>query len=193
MKKKIVKAMSLALCAIFLVAGTVLGTVAYLTSKQTVTNTFTSGSVSITFTEKETNAYGVPVNPEARVIENEYKLIPGNTYQKNAKITVAAGSEASYLFVKVDPTFAALDANVLTNLNANGWKTLDGVADVYYYEEVVDASSEEKSVLVLESFTVNSALTDLSAYNGKTPTIVAYAVQATFDTASQAWTNAGFN
>ena len=46
------KALLLALCAVLLVAVSVLGTMAYLTSKtQVITNTFTVGDINIELTE----------------------------------------------------------------------------------------------------------------------------------------------
>ena len=44
MSKKLTKTLVLAACAILLVVGTVMGTVAYLTDSEEVTNTFTYGN-----------------------------------------------------------------------------------------------------------------------------------------------------
>ena len=45
--KNLKKALVLLLCAILLVVGSVMGTLAYLTSQDQVTNTFTVGNVEI--------------------------------------------------------------------------------------------------------------------------------------------------
>lgn len=95
------KALLLTLCAVLLVAASVLGTMAYLTSTDTVTNTFTVGKVEIKLDEAKVTADGIPVEGAARVTENSYKLMPGNTYTKDPTVTVKAGSEASYVRMKV--------------------------------------------------------------------------------------------
>lgn len=95
------KALLLTLCAVLLVAASVLGTMAYLTSTDTVTNTFTVGKVEIKLDEAKVTADGIPVESAARVTENSYKLMPGNTYTKDPTVTVKAGSEESYVRMKV--------------------------------------------------------------------------------------------
>ena len=90
------KALLLTLCAVLLVAASVLGTMAYLTSTDTVTNTFTIGKVEITLDETDVT------NPNGpRVKANSYKLMPGTTYTKDPTVTVKAGSEESYVRMKV--------------------------------------------------------------------------------------------
>lgn len=95
------KALLLTLCAVLLVAASVLGTMAYLTSSAEVKNTFTVGKVEIKLDEAKVTADGIPVEGAARVTENSYKLMPGNTYTKNPTVTVKAGSEESYVRMKV--------------------------------------------------------------------------------------------
>lgn len=95
------KALLLTLCAVLLVAASVLGTMAYLTSTDTVTNTFTVGKVEIKLDEAKVNADGIPVEGAARVTANSYKLMPGTTYTKDPTVTVLNGSEASYVRMKV--------------------------------------------------------------------------------------------
>ena len=90
------KALLLTLCAVLLVAASVLGTMAYLTSTDTVTNTFTVGKVEIKLDETDVT------NPNGpRVKANSYKLMPGTTYTKDPTVTVLNGSEASYVRMKV--------------------------------------------------------------------------------------------
>ena len=95
------KALLLTLCAVLLVAASVLGTMAYLTSTDEVNNTFTVGSVAITLDEAEVDENGTPVEPAARVKSNEYKLMPGHTYTKDPTVTVEKGSESSCVRMKV--------------------------------------------------------------------------------------------
>lgn len=108
------KALLLTLCAVLLVAASVLGTMAYLTSTDEVQNTFTVGQVKITLDEAAVNADGTLKYKEDgttladRVQTNEYHLLPGHTYIK-ATIHVDAASEACFISAKVTLT------------NANKW------------------------------------------------------------------------
>lgn len=95
------KALLLTLCAVLLVAASVLGTMAYLTSTDTVTNTFTVGKVEIKLDEAKVTTDGIPVEGAGRVTANSYKLMPGTTYTKDPTVTVKAGSEESYVRMKV--------------------------------------------------------------------------------------------
>ena len=95
------KALLLTLCAVLLVAASVMGTMAYLTSSDEVNNTFTVGNVKITLDEAKVNTDGTPVTPAERVKANEYKLLPGHTYTKDPTVTVKAVSESSYVRMKV--------------------------------------------------------------------------------------------
>lgn len=95
------KALLLTLCAVLLVAASVLGTVAFLTSTASVENTFTVGSVKIRLDEAKVTEDGKPVEGAARVTENSYKLMPGHTYTKDPTVTVEKGSESSYVRMKV--------------------------------------------------------------------------------------------
>ena len=95
------KALLLTLCAVLLVAASVLGTMAYLTSTDSVENTFTVGKVKITLDEAKVTTDGKPVEGADRVQKNEYKLMPGHTYTKDPTVTVKEGSEESYVRMKV--------------------------------------------------------------------------------------------
>lgn len=100
MKKKIL-ALALVFClALALGIG---GTLAYLTSTDTVTNTFTVGNVSIKLDEAKVGTDGKALTGDSaeRVKENSYKLMPGHTYDKDPTVTVNAGSEESYIKVVV--------------------------------------------------------------------------------------------
>lgn len=95
------KALLLTLCAVLLIAASVLGTMAYLTSTAKVENTFTIGKVEIKLDEAKVNANGIPEEGAARVTANSYKLMPGRTYTKDPTVTVLNGSEESYVRMKV--------------------------------------------------------------------------------------------
>lgn len=95
------KALLMSLCAVLLVAASVLGTMAYLTSNDKVKNTFTVGNVSINLDEAKVDENGKAVEGADRVKANEYKLLPGHTYVKDPTVTVKAGSVESYVRMKV--------------------------------------------------------------------------------------------
>lgn len=185
------KALLLALCAVLLVAASVLGTMAYLTSQAEVTNTFTVGSVSITLDEAPVDANGKETTG-GRVTENSYKLMPGHEYDKDPTILVAQNSEDCWLFVQITDEIAAIqDAKTIaTQLTENGWTLVEGTTNVYAHNAIAKAGS---NVVVFESFKIKGEVESdaLAAYAGKTIKVIAYAVQADgFDTATAAWTAA---
>lgn len=189
------KALLLALCAVLLVVSTVFATLAYLTSTtEVVENTFTIGSVKITLDEAKVTEYGVK-DGDTRVTENEYKLIPGHKYIKDPMVHVAKGSEPCYLFVKVIDEIADIQdtKTVATQMKDNGWIKLDGVDNVYYFINTVDASAAAQSIHVFEEFIIKSNA-DVASYDGLTITVQAYAVQADgFADAADAWGKAPSN
>lgn len=95
------KALLMSLCAVLLVAASVLGTMAYLTSNDKVKNTFTVGNVSIKLDEAKVTTDGKVVEGADRVKANEYKLLPGHTYTKDPTVTVLKPSVDSYVRMKV--------------------------------------------------------------------------------------------
>lgn len=99
--KKTKKALLLAACAVLLVAASVMGTMAYLTSKAEVKNTFTVGNVKIDLDEARVDQMGKPIEGEKRVKSNEYKLLPAHTYTKDPTVTVLKDSEDCYVRLKV--------------------------------------------------------------------------------------------
>lgn len=207
--KKMYKAMLLVLCAVLLVAGSVMGTLAYLKAQTgTVTNAMTVGKVEITLDEAKVNVYGEKLAKDDSVWEtgkeladrvadgNKYKLIPGHTYTKDPIVTVKANSEACYLFVKVENGIAAIEdsANTIASqIEANGWTQLEG--NIYYREINVATAIAGHSYPVFGTFKVSSAATadTLKTYADATINITAYAIQADgFDSAKAAWAASGF-
>lgn len=187
MKKKLMTVLALVL----VIAMSVAGTYAYLTSQTSVTNTFTVGNVAITMDEAKVNDDGTLVPDANRVDKNTYKLIPGHKYTKDPTVHFAAGSEASWLFVKVDNGISAIEADttIEAQIKANDWTALDGVPSVYY--KSVPANNGDNAATVdypvFDSFTIagNAATSD---YANAKITVTAYAVQADgFDTAAEAW------
>lgn len=170
MKKK---TLALVLALTLLVAGVVGGTLAWLTATTSeVTNTFTVGDINIDLTETTT----------------DYKMVPGNTIEKDPKVTVKANSEACWLFVEV--TESANLKDFITYAIATGWTELE--AGVYYREVPASDADQTFSVLAGDAVTVKDTVTKamLTADNFTNPTLTfkAYAIQKEhFTTAAAAW------
>lgn len=180
------KALLLALCAVLLVAASVLGTLAYLTDTETVTNTFTVGEdVTIKLDEAKTDENGVVVTPEERVTGNEYKLLPGHTYAKDP--TVHVTGEDCYVFVTVTNGISNIEATGDTTIAAqmakNGWVAVDGYTDLYIYNVSENADktvvAKTTDLVVFETFTVkdDAVHNDLNDVKNSQIVINAYAVQ----------------
>lgn len=180
--KKTRKALLLGVCAVLLVTASVLGTMAYLTATTTpIVNTFTVGKVDIDLKETKTN----------------FKMVPGNTIDKDPKVTVKANSEKCYLFVEVT------EGNNVTNyidytVDA-AWTELKPAAGatgkVYYRVVEANASDQPFSVLTGDKVSVKNSVTNKMMEdaekedNQPTLTFKAYACQ--FDNVTDvttAWT-----
>lgn len=168
--KKAKKILLLVLCAALLVGATITGTVAYLTSKAQVTNTFTVGNVTITMDEAKVNEYGVAETGAARVTANTYKLVPGHTYTKDPTIHVAADSENCYLFVQITKG---------TNFTLNGmtgWTLIDATTNVWAYDTI---ATKGQDVKVFDSITYAADATSANITPAENDlVVVAYAIQA---------------
>lgn len=188
MRKKS-KALLLVLCAVMLVVGSVMGTVAYLTSStETVSNTFTIGQVNITLTETKVDEYGVKLTgSEAGTTDagQEYKMLPGREYVKDPIVTVVSGSEQCWLFVRVENgilSYESDEATIASQLAANGWTLVEGETDVYYHA-IVDARDAEQTVKVFEKFIIADDADNVTGWSEVTPqntkvSVTAYAIQA---------------
>lgn len=196
------KALLVVACALLLVAASVFGTMAYLTSKDTVTNTFTIGKVEITLDEAKVDLNGTAVTPAERVKNNSYKLMPGHSYTKDPTVHVDAASEDSWIFVKVENGIAAFEAatsseeggykKIADQIVAKGWTALDGVAGVYY--KSYDKSTTGANLVVFENFKMADNANEVNGWGNISAdttkvTVTAYAVQKDgFENANAAWT-----
>lgn len=204
------KALLLTFCAVLLVVASVLGTIAYLTANDKVTNTFTVGQVAINLDEAKVTEDGKAVTPAERVKENRYKLLPGHTYAKDPTVTVLKGSESSYIKMTVTFTKAkeldaifAPDGAKLTSIfkgyDGDQWiakgDTKDADANTrtyefWYKEAVVAPTTDVKLDALFKSITVPNDITgkQLATIQGMMITVNAYAIQADgFETAKDAW------
>lgn len=175
------------LCAVMLVVGSVLGTMAYLTSKTaTANNTFTVGNVAITLDETAVDDNGVALQGEDRRTANTYKLMPGHKYVKDPTIHVSATSENCWLFVKVENGISAIedDTTIAAQMAAKGWTPVTGQTNVYAYSSVVAKGND---IVVFDNFKIKGdAVT--SEYANASIKVTGYAVQADgFTTAAAAW------
>ena len=175
MKKKILVACLCVALAVLTIAGT---TLAYLTATTgPVTNTFTVGNIDITLTETTT----------------DYKMVPGSTIAKDPKVTVKAGSEDCWLFVKVEKS-TNLDSFIDYTIGS-GWTALTGVDGVYYREVSAVAADTDYAVLKDNRVTVKDTVTKpmmdaitKGTDTNPTLTFTAYAVQKSgVNTVADAW------
>ena len=169
------KTVAILLALVLAIGCAVGGTLAWLISKtDPVVNTFTYGDINIDLAE---------------TTGTDYKIIPGVNISKDPKVTVTAGSEACWLFVKVEEK--NWNEKVTYEIE-KGWTALENQTDVYYRE--VGAVTEDTSFNVLKDnkVTVRDTLTkdEVDQLKGKKPTLTftAYAVQKDgIDTAADAW------
>ena len=162
------KTLTVVIALVLVVVMSVAGTVAYLTATtDPVVNTFTVGNIDITLAESK---------------NLNLKMVPGNDITKDPKVTVVGGSEACWLFVKVEKS-GDLDNFVTYNI-ADGWTELTGVDGVFYREVAASESNQEFAVLkdnkVTVKDTVTKAMMDALNVEGATKptlTFTAYAVQ----------------
>ena len=154
----------IALLALVLVIGCVAGgTVAWLVAKtDTVTNTFTYGNINIDLTE---------------TTGTNYKVIPGTTIKKDPTVTVKAGSEACWLFVKVEETGTFVEGKV-TYAIADGWELVEGQTNVYCRKVAAVTADTSFAVIKGNEITVSETLTKENIPTANpTLKITAYAVQ----------------
>lgn len=152
-KKKLI-----AVCLCLAVLGaTVMGTMAWLTDREEVTNTFTVGNVDIKVDETDVLPDGTPTGGD-RVQENEYHLIPGCKYLKDPTMTVKAGSVESYARM------------ILTVHNASAVQAIIDKYQLGDYSALFDGWDE--NTWLYHGFTEDTAANTISfefRYNGVIP------------------------
>lgn len=204
------KVLALAISAVVLVTATVIGTLAFLTSRDSVVNEFSVGNVTIEVDEAKVNPDGtLDTTATERVDTNKYHLVPGNTYIKDPRVTVKAKSEESYvrMFVTINNLAdlkAIFGAGFLPQYYVEGWDSTiwtpagltekgDEVTYEFRYFETVDASASDTDIVLDElftSFTLPGEVTgeQLATINDLKITVVGNAIQAsTFQNADEAW------
>lgn len=204
------KILALILCVITVVAVSVAGTLAWLTDRESVTNTFTVGKVDIVVDEADVNTDGTIIDGADRVTSNEYHLLPGQTYVKDPTMTVKKDSEESYVRMlltlnckkELDEVFApgVELISIFEGYNPANWdfvtETVNTVDNTVTYEfrcptTVKPEGDDVVLDALFDSFTVPEELDgdDLAKINDLTITVVGHAIQAKgFDSADAAWT-----
>lgn len=163
------KSVALMMACVLLLGCFVGGTVAWLTAQTSeVKNTFSTSDIGVELKETTT----------------EYKMVPGWDITKDPKAWVTEGSEAAYLFVKVEKS-ANFDT-FMTYEIADGWTELTSVDDDYkvYYREVTtgqmgenNASAILKDNKVTVKNTVTKEMMSDEGFTQPTLTFTAYAHQ----------------
>ena len=167
------------------------GTIAWLTANtDPVVNTFTYGDINIELYEHVYDAATNELTEQTTNEVNNYKIVPGKNLPKDPTVKVVGGSEACWLFVKVEeknwPAFT--DTNGAKKVSygiADGWKPLTGHDGVYYREVENSTDAQVFPVLAGDNtypngvVTVSNTLTKDEIKNAEAPklTFTAYAVQ----------------
>lgn len=178
------KALALMLVLALSVVGVIGGTMAWLIANPApVVNTFTYGDINIELDETDTGLDG-----DGEDTTNEYEMMPGQTITKDPAVTVKAGSEHNWLFVKLEKS-ENFDT-FMTYTIAEGWTQLlddagNPVEGVFYRfqaeidpddEDVVIPVLQDDEVIVREDVT-KEMLNALDTEGYPTLTVTAYAVQ----------------
>lgn len=202
-QKKLRKLLTLVCCAVMLVCVTVGATVAYLTSQDSVTNTFTVGNVTINLDEAKTTPDGKPVGTERTETGNTYKVFPGGSYTKDPTVTVTKGSEEAYVYMAVKPSDlegikAAFPVESYPTFYQDGLFLLEKLVDwntdwtyvtfvddtyIFLYKETVNALNAADDIVMAPLFTTISLPEDidndhLAELDNLQINVAAFAIQA---------------
>jgi len=202
------KVLFLCLCVTLILGVSMLGSLAYMTDRDSVVNTFTAGKVGLALDEALVDPDGTPVPGADRVKQNTYHLIPGQSYVKDPTLRILADSEEAYvrLLVTINE-IAALQAifgaDFLPEDYASGWDAEtwpcvaisdvkdDSITYEFRYKETVSGEDGELVLPALfTGFTVPGALTaeQLATLDELKITVVGHGIQAaTFADAEEAW------
>lgn len=208
--KNLKKALIAGTCSALLVAGSVAGTMAYLTAEDSVKNTFTVGDVQLKLDEANVDENGALID-NTRVEKNDYHLMPGHDYIKDPTVTILKGSELSYIRMLVtinrqatlDEIFAPDGINldeVLTGRQSELWvykgDKAEGDTRVYELRYVAPVSAKDADLTLNPLFRMLEMPEDITAEELRklnigdklTIDVVAQAIQADgFVNADAAW------
>lgn len=173
------KIILLAILLICFVAG-IYGTYAYLTASETKESTFVIGDIQLTLDETKTDAYGVPTGESARVLQNNYILVPAYRYTKDPTVHLQANSEDCWLFAYIENGLESIEGEetVSEQLIENKWNKLNGVDNVYYRHH--STSKQDQDYVLFNYFTIDEQ-TDTKAiqeHANQTIQVIVYAIQS---------------
>lgn len=201
-KKTILIVISILLISIFSVSATV----AFMTDKETDTNVFTIGNVSISLVESKVDELGNKTGGETS-LTNKYHLMPGYTYIKDPTVIVENESEDSYVRILITlNSIVELKAlygedftleDIYSNWNEN-WTYINKVKNddgtityEYRYKNIVNGlNGDNRLEPLFTSFTIPGETTKNELENLVNLKIIikAQAIQATsFENANEAW------
>ncbi len=209
------KLILIVLCAVLIFTCGITATLAFLTDRESVTNTFTVGNVQIKLDESVVTPDGEPEvdgngDPIRKEQGNEYHLVPGRTYLKDPVLTVKAGSEPCYVRMQVILNCISelksifgddfLPENFIDGWDRNRWLaasvTDNGDNTVTYefrYYTTVDALASQRDLSLEPLFTHFTVPAELSGEQLLTISdleihVVGHAIQAeSFANADAAW------
>lgn len=203
MKNK--KILWITVCAVVLLAAVTATTLAYLTDRNKVVNTFTVGDVQIALDEAEVVDGELTGNRTAQ--GNNYHLIPGKSFVKDPTMTVLAGSEPAYVRMllsvncgaALDDIFAAHElalAEVFVGYHAD-WvltsvdRSEDNIVYEFRYAHIVTTGDADEPLPALfTELAVPAEITgdEMRTISDLEITVVGEAIQAeTFTDADEAW------
>ncbi len=140
-----------------LVAGSVLGTLAFLTDSEQAINTFTVGNVSIDLAETDVDNDGNP-------LENAYQLVPGQSYVKDPTVTVEAGSEAAYIRMILTVHNWTLAEELIFDTDAMPFAALGGLdPDKWVYEDMTVNETDDTAAIEYRYYRTEDGVTDAGA------------------------------
>ena len=183
--------LALVLALTLVVGAGIGGTVAWLaTNTGDVVNTFTYGDINIKLEESE-NGDGSGDMVQSRT---DLKIVPGVDVAKDPQITVEAGSEACWLYVKVTEENWP-EAHVTYSLLSTDWEpftptslTVNSGEQYYYYKGSAEIGTAIQ-LLTDNQIVVSHMLTkaDVSSAQPKL-TFTGYAIQKSVaESAEKAW------
>lgn len=174
------KILLVSLCAALLVSAGAVGTLAFFSDTETVTNTFSVGDIDITLDEKAVNPDGTPDTATSnRVQENDYHLLPSHKYDKDPTVHIQPKSEDCYVFVKVENDLSSIECDkkigatnpclhtgenkcstIAEQMTVNGWKALGNTGVFVLTDEqgnpaIVEKSDAEQNFKVFDNFWID--------------------------------------
>lgn len=180
------RAAVLVIACVLMVGGAAGGTVAWLIGRtEPLRNTFTASIIDVKLTETPTEDGDSDPNT------NTYLMLPGAVITKDPVVTLEAGSEAAWLFVRLEKS-ANFDQFLQFSMT-DGWTALNGADGVYWRTTQKSDTAQtfdviKDDVVAVKPDVTAAMLNTLTDATRPTLAVTAYAVQRqSIDTAPDAW------